>query len=726
MKRFLLVLFLFLTNEAIAKCDFKTGDYINELSNPKYLSLIEINIPKSSNFTRNAFKIITLKSDSIPKELKKKFKASILIHYKFGKCKYAAKVRQSGDWKDHIKFNNAQVVRSLDIKLADGNIMNAVKFKLLIPETRNGINEILASLILRKLNFISPETFEINTSVNGVKSIMLFQEKEAKENLERNARREGPIFEGDESLIWLSQKYRYFELEPLSLSRLVNDKWFMKGINSQSITLNAYEKLQRAYINYAYSNFEKSTNYTIFPNFLENENFINYHTALLAMNASHALRPHNRKYYYNAIESKFEPIYYDGNVNFGPIAKFLNETKNLLPYSPTEEFVQLLFSLKENKELFYEFSNRVISDVDKEKKFLSSMMQYEKNLIMLNNKFFLKTSKNNYQNNKTETFIDWYQNFQKEKKFSQTLIKDIFSKENSYNARLYSGITKEITTMELAGILSRNNLENKRTVYIPSLKQKKTYDEEIRSIKFEDKLIKLSNTMHIELNKKKKILILKQTTPNDWALLLRGDYSDWQITFNGLTPLSKNNKILSQRFNNYGLTGCLNIYDSLINNTYFSIFNGTCEDSVNIIGSKGKNISFKINNAFADALDLDFSELSIKYLNIIYSGNDCLDVSGGNYFISHALLTGCKDKALSVGEKSILQADNISATSSNIGVSAKDLSIVNIANLKGIDVSYCAEVKQKKQEFGGAKLFLKKNNCSSAIEVGSNSVYITN
>lgn len=726
MKKFLLVLFLFLTNEAFAKCDFKTGDYINELSNPKYLSLIEINIPKSSKFTRNAFKIITYKSDTIPKKLKKKFKASILIYYKFGKCEYSAKVRQSGDWRDHIKFKNAQVIRSLDISLVDGNIMNAVKFKLLIPETRNGINEILASLILRKLNFISPETFEINTSINGVKSIMLFQEKEAKENLERNARREGPIFEGDESLIWLNQKYRNFELEPLSLSRLVNDKWFMKGINSQLITLHAYEKLQRAYINYAYSNLEKFIEYTIFPNFLENKNFINYHAALLAMNGSHALRPHNRKYYYNAIEFGFEPIYYDGNINFAPITKVLNETNNLLPYSPSEEFIQLLFSLKENKELFYEFSNRVISDVDKEKKFLSSMAQYEKNLIMLNNKFFLKASKNNYQNNKIDISIDWYQNFQKEKKFSQFLIKDIFSKESSYTASLYSGTTEEITTKQLAKILSRNNWKNKRTVYIPSLKQEKPHDERVRSIKFQDKFIKLSNTMHIELNEEKKILILTQTTPTDWVLLLGGDYSDWQFTFNGLTSLSKEKKISSQRFNNYGLTGCLTIYNSLINNAYFSIFNGTCEDSVNIIRSKGKNVSFKINNAFADALDLDFSELSIKYLNVINSGNDCLDVSGGNYFIFHASLTSCQDKGLSVGEKSTLKADNISVTSSNIGVSAKDLSIVNIANLKVTDVSFCAEVKQKKQEFGGAKLFLKKNNCSSTIKVDSKSVYITN
>ena len=36
---------------------------------------------------------------------------------------------------------------------------------------------------------------------------MLFQEKETKELLEKNLRREGPIFEGDESILWTYDNY---------------------------------------------------------------------------------------------------------------------------------------------------------------------------------------------------------------------------------------------------------------------------------------------------------------------------------------------------------------------------------------------------------------------------------------------------------------------------------------------------------------------------------------
>ena len=33
------------------------------------------------------------------------------------------------------------------------------------------------------------------------------------------------------------------------------------------------------------------------------------------MNGWHALRPHNRKFYFNTFIEKFEPIYYDGMFN---------------------------------------------------------------------------------------------------------------------------------------------------------------------------------------------------------------------------------------------------------------------------------------------------------------------------------------------------------------------------------------------------------------------------
>ena len=92
--------------------------------------------------------------------------------------------------------------------LNNGNILNAVKFKLLLPHARNDLNGVLGAVCFQKWD--SLETFQVKTVVN-VETIMLFQEDAQKEMLERNNRREGPIFEGDETLLW-SYKIETFEL----------------------------------------------------------------------------------------------------------------------------------------------------------------------------------------------------------------------------------------------------------------------------------------------------------------------------------------------------------------------------------------------------------------------------------------------------------------------------------------------------------------------------------
>ena len=57
----------------------------------------------------------------------------------------------------------------------------------------------------------------------------------------------------------------------------------------------------------------------------------------------------------------------------------------------------------------------------------------------------------------------------------------------------------------------------------------------------------------------------------------------------------------------------------------------SCEDTVNFINSKGSLESIKIEDSFSDALDIDFSEIKIKKIEIYNALNDCVDFSSGNY-----------------------------------------------------------------------------------------------
>ena len=88
--------------------------------------------------------------------------------------------------------------------------------------------------------------------------------------------------------------------------RLVNDNWFKKGRSSQAITINSFSNLQKIYFKNRYAYIRDGGGgwrLKIFPNSLKNKYFLDFHTLLLAMNAKHAFYLHNRKYYFNAIES---------------------------------------------------------------------------------------------------------------------------------------------------------------------------------------------------------------------------------------------------------------------------------------------------------------------------------------------------------------------------------------------------------------------------------------
>ena len=414
------------TQSSYAKCNFLTSDYIDVLSKPKSISSIDIEVAKSSKYYQNAFRVITSRSQNIPEKLKKRFKANLRVNYKFGYCEYAARVRQNGDWKDHIRFKNTgDIVRSLDVRLDEGNVLNAVRFKLLLPETRNGINEVLASLILKKLGFISPETFEVETSVNGISTKMLFQENAEKELLERSFKREGPIFEGNESLLWSYGNYKNFELESLALSRMINSKWFKKGANSQQITLKSFARLQESYLKYAAS--VKNINglgLAIFPNQIKNKTFVNYHYALIAMNGYHALRPHNRQYYYNAIESSFEPIYYDGDIMISSPMVWQEYFKILFPTKPDQQFLDQLSSISNDDELFEEFFQRVLIPSDNAKEFfLKSIEQFRNNQKVLL-KVIIDIDKKIPQNIDHKYYLNEFIEFQRAKHVDQIIINE--------------------------------------------------------------------------------------------------------------------------------------------------------------------------------------------------------------------------------------------------------------------------------------------------------------
>ena len=156
---------------------------------------ISIEIPNSSAWSRNVFEAFLENKTYILEKYKKKFYAKVTLKSgKNKKCLLESKIRIHGDNLDHIdisnplfQFNtNNTPLTSLDVDLKVGNVNNIVKFKLLIPETRNSENYIILQSILSELGFITPITKLINVNVNqtGKKKIFIFTK-----TIKRNARK---------------------------------------------------------------------------------------------------------------------------------------------------------------------------------------------------------------------------------------------------------------------------------------------------------------------------------------------------------------------------------------------------------------------------------------------------------------------------------------------------------------------------------------------------------
>jgi len=717
-------------NFASAECNFITGEFLSKLQHPENIKSIDIKVPKSAKFASNFLQIIASKSENIPPKLKKRFNAFVLINYDFGKCTFPAKIRQHGDWKDHVGFiNGGEPIRSLDIKLQKGNVVGAVRFKLLIPETRSNQNEILAAIIARQSGFISPETFQVMTNVNNTKATLIFQESTRKELIERNHRRESAIFEGDESLLWSFENFDNLFLEPLALSRLENRKWFMKGRASQKIALFSFRKLQRSYIKYSMNITERDDTFLNLGS--KNREFhLKYYLSLIAMNGLHGLRPHNRKFYFDPISSVFEPIYYDGNVDLNKrlYTGFWSNKKIRALVAKLQPIDRRLFKeLKKSinrSEIKNLFLARVRSNKEKAKDFLlTSLKTYMANLDSLES-LITQTPKYIIKDEVLDAVLTRYEKFQRENNVSQKIISDIEFNGKGYTVKYSTGRTQNASAEDISGLLSKNFFNNERTVFISSFQKKLLEPKLYKVFKNFPGDIWTTKGITVEVKAEEKMVNFSQSTPNDWVLIKSARLKGWHIYFNGLEASRGKTKSEKQRFNEFGITGCLTIYKSYLSSGRIQVNNGRCEDSINFIDSHGSLDVVEVNNAHSDAVDIDFSSLKIDKVVVSNAGNDCLDVSMGDYLINTAELKNCTDKGISVGERSKFEASKLELLGANIGVSSKDSSFTTLRNVKFQQVEKCAEVKKKKQEFAGAYLSIFNFNCVGPRLVDKNSIFL--
>ena len=668
--------------------------------------------------------------------------ATLRIQNKYGfDCVLKAKIKPHGDLSDHYRdygpgYDPIYVIPSLKVKLLEGNIFGIVEFRLLIPKTREEGNEIFATTFFQEMGFYAPRTTYANVNYNNKKYKFLFQEKLVKEFLEYNSLQEGLFYAGDERFSFKYENNKKIDGKiidekeiGISKFRITESKFirkneiFIKPAIETLQVLNVSSHFYTSSIKQSglidYYTTQKNTEY---ENFFKN--LPEFDALMYAVGAEHGLSRDDRRFYFDVINKNLIPIYNDGDVKIFSGDKFSGpnyhsdieeKLRNNIKFTNSARVgAPNIVSKIENidvKNLEETLNTRGLKV--REKDLISILKLIKKNLILLSN---LADNQINEVSNLNQHPIKNQEAVRKKIKASYLFTSGSeFQKcdlllEKCENIKLSSKDLRKALKQDLKDIngdelIFLGDLDKFKKLEIVNKKNNTKKNDDLFITK--DFSVKIFGNIDVDIDEEnKKIKFLKKNS-NSRVLFFNSFLNNWEIEF--LDFENTNQKILSRDSN--GLSGCINIYDSKIENVKFNVSNAKCEDALNLVRTKGTIDKLNIINSSFDGLDADFSNLSIQNIEVVNSGNDCLDFSYGDYFLNNLNLSKCQDKAVSTGEASKLEINNFLIKDSLIGIASKDSAIVNSTDGSIEKVRNCLSLYKKKQEFNGGMLKYTNLKC---------------
>jgi hypothetical protein len=153
------------------------------------------------------------------------------------------------------------------------------------------------------------------------------------------------------------------------------------------------------------------------------------------------------------------------------------------------------------------------------------------------------------------------------------------------------------------------------------------------------------------------------------------------------------------------LTGGITFYKNNPSLREVVIQNSTAEDAINIVRASFEFQNVGISGTASDGFDGDFTQGTITDCQLMNISGDGLDFSGSNVSIQKTSFSNIGDKAVSVGESSLVSITDSDITSANIGVASKDLSQVTIRGIQINDVKVAGLAAYiKKPQYGPASI----------------------
>tara|TARA_B100000767_G_scaffold275231_1_gene311154 strand:+ start:1012 stop:3633 length:2622 start_codon:yes stop_codon:yes gene_type:complete len=301
---------IILTSDLFKREKVKRINYLYEGGRIEYLFLPKIVYGAFKGFFHDVKKIdieIKFKDSSIIENVRKQAisngrldtenkKKLIKVDILEGKKKYQADLRLKGDRKIHFEDKDKS---SYKLELDKNQYLyNLKKFSLQKPRARNYIHEWLFHEISKDFDLITIKYDFIKLSINGEnKGLYVIEEGFGKELIERNKRRNGPIFGLNEDVSLLNSVANIEN----PIFEIYNKKYWNRDENIDLVN-NASQKLRNFFENGApLEDTFDTEKWAAF--FAVIDLTANYHGAFLK----------SVKLYYNPLNGLFEPIPFDGH-----------------------------------------------------------------------------------------------------------------------------------------------------------------------------------------------------------------------------------------------------------------------------------------------------------------------------------------------------------------------------------------------------------------------------
>lgn len=356
---------------------------------------------------------------------------------------------------------------------------------------------------------------------------------------------------------------------------------------------------------------------------------------------------------------------------------------------------------------------------------------------------------------------------------NNSVIKSIYNKEIKKD--VISELKNELKSIEdiISNDSDYNKLKNKMIGFSDQIKKReiilKDNIEFLRNYDFESELYQDQITQEIRITKD-TILTSDLIVSNSQKLIIQQGVSlildnAYLKVFGGFEALGTNKKQiriigqgnlgtiyfnsdkeikidnvrfenLSNKLSRFDQPASITFYESnsvKISNSVF-INNLSGDDFLNFFRSKNVIVSnSKFESILHDAIDSDFSSVSITGSHFNNIGNDAVDGSGSEININNSYFRNVKDKAVSSGERSIVNVSDSFFISNEIGLVSKDASRLYITKTKLSDNKIDFSSFVKKKYFGPSETYfsdiiinnylIEKNSIISGLD---SIIYSTN